>query len=42
MCFTKQYEDAEINESLEVVTEKLHDIMIGNRQQNKITDYFNL
>ena len=41
-CFTRQYEDGEINESLEVVTEKLQDIMIRNRQQNKITDYFNL
>ena len=27
------YEDGEINESLEVVTEKLQDIMIRNRQQ---------
>ena len=41
-CFTRQYEDGEINESLEVVTEKLRDIMIRNRQQKKITDYFNL
>ena len=41
-CFTRQYEDGEINESLEVVTEKLQDIMIRNRQQKKITDYFNL
>ena len=41
-CFTRQYEDGEINESLEVVTEKLQDIMIKNRQQKKITDYFNL
>ena len=31
-CFTRQYEDGEINESLEVVTEKLQDIMIRNRQ----------
>ena len=37
-CFTRQYEDGEINESLEVVTEKLQDIMIRNRQQKKITD----
>ena len=29
--FTRQYEDGEINESLEVVTEKLQDIMIRNR-----------
>ena len=36
--FTRQYEDGEINEWLEVVTEKLHDIMIRNRQQKKITD----
>ena len=41
-CFTRQYEDGEINESLEVVTEKLQDIMIRNRQQKKVTDYFNL
>ena len=41
-CFTWQCEDGEINESLEVVTEKLQDIMIRNRQQKKITDYFNL
>ena len=41
-CFIRQYEDGEINESLEVVTEKLQDIMIRNRQQKKITDYFNL
>ena len=41
-CFTRQYEDGEINESLEVVTEKLQEIMIRNRQQKKITDYFNL
>ena len=41
-CFTRQYEDGEINESLEVVTEKLQDILIRNRQQKKITDYFNL
>ena len=41
-CFTRQHEDGEINESLEVVTEKLQDIMIRNRQQKKITDYFNL
>ena len=40
-CFTRQYEDGEINESLEVVTEKLQDIMIRNGQQKKITDYFN-
>ena len=36
--FTRQYEDGEINESLEVVTEKLQVIMIRNRQQKKITD----
>ena len=42
MCFARQYEDGEINESLEVVTEKLQDIMIRNRQQKKITDHFNL
>ena len=41
-CFTRQYEDGKINESLEVVTEKLQDMMIRNRQQMKITDYFNL
>ena len=41
-CFTRQYEDVEIKKSLEVVTEKLKDIMIRNRQQKKITDYFNL
>ena len=41
-CFTRQHEDGEINESLEVVTEKLQDIMIRNRQQKKITDYLNL
>ena len=41
-CFTRQYEDGEMNESLEVVTEKLQDITIRNRQQKKITDYFNL
>ena len=35
-CFTRQYEDGKINESLEVVTEKLQDI-IRNRQQTKIT-----
>ena len=29
-CFTRQYEDGEINESLEVVTEKLQDIPIVN------------
>ena len=42
MCFTRQYEDGEIYESLEMVTEKLQDIMISNRQQKKITDYFNI
>ena len=41
-CFTRQYEDGKINESLKVVTEKLQDIMIRNRHQKKITDYFNL
>ena len=41
-CFIRKYEDGEINESLEVVTVKLQDIMIKNRQQKKITDYFNL
>ena len=41
-CFTRQYEDVEIKKSLEVLTEKLKDIMIRNRQQKKITDYFNL
>ena len=41
-CFTRQYEDGEINEPLEVVTEKLQGIMIRNRQQKKITDYFSL
>ena len=41
-CFTRQYEDGKVNESLEVVTEKLQDIMIRNKQQKKITDYFNL
>ena len=41
MCFTRQY-DGEINESLEMVTEKLQDIMIRNRQQKKTTDYFSL
>ena len=41
-CFTRQYEDGEINESLEVVTEKLQDIMIRHRQQKKITVYLNL
>ena len=30
-CFTRQCDDGEINESLEVVTEKLQDIMIRNR-----------
>ena len=42
MCFTRQYEDGEINEPMEVVTEKLQDITIRNRQQKKINDYFNL
>ena len=42
MRFTRQYEDGEINESLEVVTEKLQDIIIRTRQQKKITHYFNL
>ena len=41
-CVTRQYEDGKINESLEVVTEKLQDIMIRNRQQKNVTDYFNL
>ena len=41
-CFPWQYEDGEINESLEVVTEKLQDIMVRNRQQKKINDYCNL
>ena len=41
-CFTRQYEDGDINGSLEVKTEKLQDIMIRNRQHKKITDYFNL
>ena len=41
-CLTRQYKDGETNESLEVVAEKLKDIMITNRQQKKITDYFNL
>ena len=41
-CFIRQYEDGEINESFKVVTEKLQYIMIRNRQQKKITDYFNL
>ena len=34
-CFTRQYEDGEINESLEVVTEKQQGIKIRNRQQKK-------
>ena len=41
-CFTRQCEDDEINELLEVVTEKLQDIIIRNRQQKKITDYFDV
>ena len=41
-CFTRQYEDHEINGSSEVVTEKLQDIMTRNALQKKITDYFNL
>ena len=41
-CFTRQYEHGKINELLEMVTEKLQDIMIRNRQQKKISDYFNL
>ena len=41
-CFTRQHEDGEINESLEVETESLHDIMIRTRLQKKITDCFNL
>ena len=41
-CFTRQYEDGKINELLEVVAEKLQDIMIRNRKQKKITDYFKL
>ena len=41
-CFTRQYDDGEIKESLEVVTVKLQDIMVRNRQQKKITDDFNL
>ena len=36
-----QYEDGEINKLLEMVTEKLQDIMVRNWQQKKITDYFN-
>ena len=36
MSFTRQYEDGERNEPLEVVNEKLQDIMIRNRQQKKI------
>ena len=40
-CFIRQFEDGKINESFEVVTEKLQYIMIRNRQQKKITDYFN-
>ena len=40
-CSIRQYEDGDINESFEVVTEKLQDIMIRNKQQKKITDYFN-
>ena len=36
MCFTRQYEDGERNEPLEVVNQKLQDIMIRNRQQKKI------
>ena len=36
-CFTRQCGDGKINESLEVVTEKLQDIIIRNRQQTKIT-----
>ena len=40
-CFTRHYKDGEINESLEVVTEKLQGIMIRNRQQKKITANFN-
>ena len=40
-CFTRQYEDHEINGSSEVVTEKLQDIMTRNALQKKITDYFN-
>ena len=31
-----------INESLEVVSENLQDILIRNRQQKKMADYFNL
>ena len=41
-CFNRQYEDSKIDESMEVATEKLQDIMIRNRQQKKITDYSNL
>ena len=41
-CFTRQYAAGEINESLEVVAEKLQDIIIRNRQKKKITDFFNL
>ena len=40
-CFTRQYEDGEINESLEVLTEKLLGIMIWNRQEKKASGYFN-
>ena len=40
-CFTRHFEDGKINELLEVITEKLPNIMIRNRQQKKITDYFN-
>ena len=36
MCFTRQYEYGERNEPLEVVNQKLQDIMIRNRQQKKI------
>ena len=36
-CFARQYEDGEINELLKVVTEKLQDIMIRNRQQKNFS-----
>ena len=32
-CFIRQYEDGEINESLEVITEKQPDIMIRNSKR---------
>ena len=41
MCFSQQNWNEELDQSLMTVSEKLQDIKITNRRQQKITDCFN-